>query len=115
MTAATLWFVLGLVLLVAELATGTFYLLMLAVAFAAGGLVALLGGAAALQLVVAAAIESPGGAEAVNFKVAERYIEAFAGLAKTNNTLIVPANLGDVSSLIATAMTVVKHQAGKGN
>jgi regulator of protease activity HflC (stomatin/prohibitin superfamily) len=64
---------------------------------------------------VAEAIQSPGGAEAVNLKVAERYIEAFAGLAKTNNTLIVPANLGDVSSLIATAMTVVKQQAAKGN
>ncbi|MFN7572482.1 MAG: NfeD family protein [Betaproteobacteria bacterium] len=56
MTAATLWFVLGLVLLVAELATGTFYLLMLAVAFAAGGVVALAGGPLALQLVLAAAI-----------------------------------------------------------
>ncbi|MFN9209844.1 MAG: NfeD family protein [Betaproteobacteria bacterium] len=56
MTAATLWFVLGLALLVAELATGTFYLLMLAVAFAAGGLVALAGGPLALQLVLAAAI-----------------------------------------------------------
>jgi regulator of protease activity HflC (stomatin/prohibitin superfamily) len=64
---------------------------------------------------VAEAIQSPGGTEAVNLKVAERYIEAFAGLAKTNNTLIVPANLGDVSSLIATAMTVVKQQAGKGS
>ncbi|MFN7572481.1 MAG: SPFH domain-containing protein [Betaproteobacteria bacterium] len=64
---------------------------------------------------VAEAIQSPGGGEAVNLKVAERYIEAFAGLAKTNNTLIVPANLGDVSSLIATAMTVVKQQAAKGN
>ena len=56
MTAATLWFVSGLVLLVAELATGTFYLLMLAVAFATGGVVALLGGPPALQLVAAAAI-----------------------------------------------------------
>jgi regulator of protease activity HflC (stomatin/prohibitin superfamily) len=64
---------------------------------------------------VAEAIQSPGGGEAVNLKVAERYIEAFAGLAKTNNTLIVPANLGDVSSLIATAMTVVKQQTAKGN
>ena len=63
---------------------------------------------------VAASIQQPGGMEAVNLKVAEKYVEAFAGIAKTNNTLIVPANLADVGSLIATAMTVVKSQgAGK--
>jgi regulator of protease activity HflC (stomatin/prohibitin superfamily) len=59
---------------------------------------------------VAQAIQSPGGMEAVNLKVAEKYVEAFAGLAKANNTLIVPANLADVGSLIATAMTVVRSQ-----
>ena len=57
---------------------------------------------------VANSIQAPGGMEAVNLKVAEKYVEAFAGLAKTNNTLIVPANLADVGSLIATAMTVVR-------
>jgi len=60
---------------------------------------------------VGSAIEQPGGEEAVNLKVAEQYVEAFRELAKTNNTLIVPANLGDMSSLIATAMQVVKTQA----
>jgi len=59
---------------------------------------------------VAASIQSPGGMEAVNLKVAERYVEAFAGLAKTGNTLILPANLADVGGLIASAMTVVKSQ-----
>jgi regulator of protease activity HflC (stomatin/prohibitin superfamily) len=59
---------------------------------------------------VANSIQSPGGMEAVNLKVAEKYVEAFSGLAKTNNTLIVPANLADVGSLIATAMTVVRSQ-----
>jgi regulator of protease activity HflC (stomatin/prohibitin superfamily) len=63
---------------------------------------------------VGEAIREPGGIEAVNLKVAERYIDAFSGLAKANNTLIVPANLGDVSTLIATAMTVVKGQAQAG-
>jgi len=42
--------------------------------------------------------------------VAERYVDAFSGLAKANNTLIVPANLGDIATLISTAMTVVKSQ-----
>jgi regulator of protease activity HflC (stomatin/prohibitin superfamily) len=59
---------------------------------------------------VAEAIREPGGLEAVNLKVAERYVDAFSGLAKTNNTLIVPANLADVSTLIASAMSVVKAQ-----
>jgi regulator of protease activity HflC (stomatin/prohibitin superfamily) len=59
---------------------------------------------------VGSAIEQPGGEEAVNLKVAEQYVDAFRELAKTSNTLIVPANLGDMSSLIATAMQVVKTQ-----
>jgi regulator of protease activity HflC (stomatin/prohibitin superfamily) len=59
---------------------------------------------------VAEAIRQPGGIEAVNLKVAERYVEAFSGLAKANNTLIVPANLGDIATLISTAMAVVKSQ-----
>ena len=63
---------------------------------------------------VGEAIREPGGIEAVNLKVAERYIDAFSGLAKANNTLIVPANLGDVATLISTAMTVVKGQAQAG-
>jgi regulator of protease activity HflC (stomatin/prohibitin superfamily) len=62
---------------------------------------------------VAEAIRQPGGIEAVNLKVAERYVDAFSGLAKTNNTLIVPANLGDIATLISTAMTVVKSQGAE--
>ena len=60
---------------------------------------------------VAEAIEAPGGLAAVNLRVAGEYISAFAGLARTNNTLIMPANVADIASLIATAMKVV--QAGK--
>ncbi len=56
----------------------------------------------------AAAIQEPGGADAVNLKVAEQYVTAFANLARTNNSLIVPANMSDMSGLIATAMQVVK-------
>ena len=58
----------------------------------------------------AAAIREPGGADAVNLKVAEQYVTAFSQLAKTNNSIIVPANLSDISSLIAGAMQVVKSQ-----
>ena len=46
----------------------------------------------------------------MNLKVAEKYVEAFAGIAKTGNTLIVPSNMADISSLIAGAMSVVKAQ-----
>jgi len=60
---------------------------------------------------VARAIEMPGGIQAVNLKIAEKYVEAFSGLAKTGNTLIVPSNMADLSSLIAGAMSVVKSQA----
>ncbi|MBC3874301.1 SPFH domain-containing protein [Undibacterium flavidum] len=58
----------------------------------------------------AAAIREPGGADAVNLKVAEQYVAAFANLAKTNNSIIVPANMSDMSGLIASAMQVVKAQ-----
>ena len=62
------------------------------------------------------AAKLPGGDTAVNLRVAEQYVEAFAKLAKTNNTMIVPSNLGDVSGLIATAMKTVKvsQEDGRG-
>ena len=63
---------------------------------------------------VAAAVNQPGGLEAVNLRVADRYIDAFANLARTNNTLILPSNLGDLSSLVAGAMTVVKTAGNAG-
>lgn len=58
--------------------------------------------------VVAAAITKDGGMEAINLKVAERYVEAFEELAKATNTLIVPSNLGDMSTLVASAMKIVE-------
>lgn len=59
---------------------------------------------------VGAAIREPGGQDAVNLRVAEEYVDAFANLAKTNNSIIVPANLADMSGLIASAMQIVKVQ-----
>ncbi|NHZ65316.1 paraslipin [Massilia sp. CCM 8694] len=59
---------------------------------------------------IAAAIREPGGQDAVNLKVAEQYVHAFSELAKTNNSIIVPANLGEMSGLIASAMQIVKTQ-----
>lgn len=57
---------------------------------------------------IAAAIRQPGGIEAVNLKVAEKAVEAYAQLAQKNNTMIVPGNMSEVSGLIATAMTLMK-------
>ncbi len=59
---------------------------------------------------VAEAISVPSGINAVNLKVAEQYVAAFANLARTNNTLIVPSNLSDLAGLVATATTVFKAQ-----
>ena len=59
---------------------------------------------------VAEAIEAPGGMNAVNLKVAEKYVEAFSHVAKEGNTLILPGNLADMGGLVATAMSIVKAQ-----
>ncbi len=58
---------------------------------------------------VAEAIKVPGGFEAVQLRVAENYIERFGELAKTSNTLVLPASVADVGSMIALAMNVIKQ------
>ncbi|MBX3714568.1 MAG: SPFH/Band 7/PHB domain protein [Burkholderiales bacterium] len=63
---------------------------------------------------VAAAIGTEGGMQAANLKVAELYIGAFGNLAKAGNTLIVPSNLTDVSTLVSTAMTVLDRTKAPG-
>lgn len=62
---------------------------------------------------VAASIQNPGGMEAVQLRVADNLVEQFGKLAKTNNTLILPANFADMGSMIAAAMTVVKTDLPK--
>ena len=59
---------------------------------------------------VALAIQSPGGMDAVNLKVAEKYVEAFGNVAKEGNTLILPSNLADMGAMVAAAMSIVKTQ-----
>ncbi len=56
------------------------------------------------------ASETAGGMNAVNLKVAEQYVAAFQNMAKTNNTLIVPANMSDLSTLITGAMKMMESQ-----
>src|SRR5580765_368515 len=59
---------------------------------------------------VAEAIQQPGGFEAVQLRVAENYLVEFGKLAQAGNTLILPATLSDVGSMISLAMNVIKQQ-----
>lgn len=59
---------------------------------------------------VGQAISGQGGSDAVNLKVAEQYVSAFSELAKTGNSLIIPANLSDMGGLIASAMQVIQSK-----
>jgi regulator of protease activity HflC (stomatin/prohibitin superfamily) len=63
---------------------------------------------------IAAAIREPGGEQAVQLKVAEKAVDAYAQLAQKNNTMIVPGNMTEVAGLIGTAMALMKNgPAGK--
>lgn len=57
---------------------------------------------------VAAAIQAPGGFEAVQLRVAEQYVSQFGNLAKTGNTLVIPTTLSDPGAFIAAAMSIIK-------
>jgi len=57
---------------------------------------------------VAAAIQAPGGEQAVQLKVAEKAVDAYGQLAQRNNTMIVPGNMTEVAGLIGTAMALMK-------
>jgi regulator of protease activity HflC (stomatin/prohibitin superfamily) len=63
---------------------------------------------------VAEAINDPGGLNAVNLKVAEQYVAAFANLAKAGNTLIVPTNIADVAGTVMAMTTMFKSQPRSG-
>ena len=89
MTQLTFWFVLASVLVALALFTGT-------------------ATAEAIRKMVAA-MQEPGGMDAVNLKVAEQYIAAFGNIAKQGNMLILPGDLSNMSSMVAAAMQVVKQ------
>ena len=62
---------------------------------------------------VAEVIQNPGGREAVQLRVAEQWVGEFGNIAKTTNTVIIPAPMGDVSGMIATAMSVLQEGRAK--
>lgn len=59
---------------------------------------------------IAESINAPGGKEAVSLRVAEQYVREFGNLARTNNTLILPANLSDIGGAVA-GLTKLLEQA----
>ena len=63
---------------------------------------------------VAQAIETDGGFEAVQLRVAEQYITQFGNLARAGNSLVIPSNLSDVGSMLALAMNVIQPKGGTG-
>lgn len=58
---------------------------------------------------IAESLNLAGGRTAANLRVAEQYIAQFGKLAKENNTMIIPSNMGDISAMVATAMSVLEH------
>lgn len=57
---------------------------------------------------IAASINEKGGADAVNLRIAQQYLDEFGKLAKTNNTMIIPSDLADIAGVIKTASSVLK-------
>lgn len=58
---------------------------------------------------VAEAMSAPGGKEAAQLEVAKKYVDEFGRLAKENNTMIIPANMADISGMVATAMATLEQ------
>jgi len=56
-------------------------------------------------------IQLPGGYEAVQLRVAEQYITQFGELAKESNTMVLPATLSDIGSMLALAMNVIRRES----
>ncbi len=64
---------------------------------------------------VAETIQVPGGREAVQMRVAEQYVQQFGNLAQQSNTLVIPANVSDIASMIALATNVIRQGNGAAN
>lgn len=63
---------------------------------------------------VADAVTQEGGDEAMQLRIAQQYIDEFGNLAKAGNTLVVPANLADLSSMMALATNIAKGKTPAG-
>jgi regulator of protease activity HflC (stomatin/prohibitin superfamily) len=63
---------------------------------------------------VAEAVSAAGGREAMQLRVAENYVAQFGNLARTSNTLVIPANVSDIAGMIAMAMKVFDQTRTQG-
>ncbi|TDJ46033.1 MAG: paraslipin [Gammaproteobacteria bacterium] len=63
---------------------------------------------------VAAAVSVTGGPEAMQLRIAEDYVEQFGKLAQKSTTLVLPANLTDIGSMIALATSLLKNPGSGG-
>lgn len=71
--------------------------------------------AQALQT-VSERLQSEEGRNAASLEIAEQYVHAFGNLAKTNNTILLPTNTGDMSSMVASALSIYNNlQQSKDN
>lgn len=59
-----------------------------------------------IRRIADAITSTPGGHHAVSLTVADKYVDAFAQLAKESNTLILPASAGDAAGMVAQALTI---------
>ena len=78
---------------------------------AAAAIMAIAGATAEGLRKVAESTQVPGGYEAVQLRVAEQYITKFGELAKTSNTLVLPANVTDVGSMLTLAMNMITKRS----
>ena len=78
---------------------------------AAAAIMAIAGATAEGLRKVAESTQVPGGYEAVQLRVAEQYITQFGELAKTSNTLVLPANVSDVGSMLTLAMNMINKRS----
>ena len=62
---------------------------------------------------VAEALNKKGGEEAANLEVAKQYVKEFGNIAKESNTLIIPSDVNNISSMLATAMSVINKTKKK--
>ncbi|MDZ4707138.1 MAG: stomatin-like protein [Saprospiraceae bacterium] len=58
--------------------------------------------------IIATAMDTPNGREAVSLRIAEQYLQEFGKLAQKNNTMILPANLTDLTGVLASARKVLE-------
>ena len=64
-------------------------------------------------MLIAKATQQKGGKDAVSLRIAEQYVREFGKIAKESNTMIIPANLSDLSGMVATASRLFQNEKRK--